>query len=78
MGDTGVVDQDVHPAELARHSRHDHVRRGRLRQVRLNHQRPAAEAAYLPGHLLGLVLTRVEGEADVGSLRGQPADDLRP
>jgi hypothetical protein len=78
VGDPGVVDQDVQPAELPDHSLHDRSSRGRLAQVRLDREYPAAEGAYLGGHLLGTILARVIGKADVGSLRGQSAHDLRP
>jgi hypothetical protein len=78
VGDPGVVDQDVQPAELPDHSLYDRSSRGRLAQVRLDREYPAAEGAYLGGHLLGTILARVIGKADVGSLRGQPAHDLRP
>jgi hypothetical protein len=70
VGDPGVVDQDVQPAELPDHSLHDRSSRGRLAQVRLDREYPAAEGAYLGGHLLGLVPARAVGKADVGSLRG--------
>ena len=78
VGDSGVVDQHVYPSELTHHGIHHRGGRHRLGQVRLDRQRPAAKPADLGGHLLGLVLARVVGEPDVGSLRGQPAHDLRP